>query len=155
MWLPVSSPDSSDRQNEMRLATSHGCTRRPNGHGGAPKLTAYSMSKAALSVMTTNLAYGLMRHGIRVNQVNPGWMETESEHRIQMEEDGQPENWLELAAPTRPFGRLVQPWEVANLISFCLSDESGLLTGNHIDVDQTVLGAGDGALPRPDDTISP
>jgi NAD(P)-dependent dehydrogenase (short-subunit alcohol dehydrogenase family) len=125
------------------------------GHGGAPKLTAYSMSKAALSVMTSNLAYGLMRHGIRVNQVNPGWMETESEHRIQMEEDGQPENWLELAAPTRPFGRLVQPWEVANLISFCLSDESGLLTGNHIDVDQSVLGAGDGGMPQPGDTISP
>ena len=124
------------------------------GHGGAPKLTAYSMSKAALSVMTTNLAYGLMRHGIRVNQVNPGWMETESEHRIQMEEDGQPENWLELAAPTRPFGRLVQPWEVANLISFCLSDESGLLTGQHVDVDQTVVGAGDGSLPGPADAIS-
>lgn len=125
------------------------------GHGGAPKLTAYSMSKAALSAMTTNLAYGLMRHGIRVNQVNPGWMETESEHRIQMDEDGQPENWLELAAPTRPFGRLVQPWEVANLISFCLSDDSGLLTGQHIDVDQTVLGAGDGALPGPGDAVSP
>ncbi len=125
------------------------------GHGGPPKLTAYSMSKAALSVMTSNLAFALMRHNIRVNQVNPGWMETESEHHIQMTEDGQPENWLELAAPTRPFGRLVQPWEVANLISFCLSDESGLLTGNHIDVDQTVKGAGDSPLPGVDDTIRP
>jgi NAD(P)-dependent dehydrogenase (short-subunit alcohol dehydrogenase family) len=125
------------------------------GHGGAPKLTAYSMSKAALSAMTTNLAFGLMRHGIRVNQVNPGWMETDSEHHIQVTEDGRPENWLELAAPTRPFGRLVQPWEVANLISFCLSAESGLLTGQSIDVDQTVLGAGDFGLPGPDDAIFP
>jgi NAD(P)-dependent dehydrogenase (short-subunit alcohol dehydrogenase family) len=47
-----------------------------SGHGGQSKLTAYCMSKAALTVMTKNLAYGLMRHGIRVNQVNPGWMET-------------------------------------------------------------------------------
>lgn len=125
------------------------------GHGGPPKLTAYSMSKAALSAMTTNLAFALMRHDIRVNQVNPGWMDTESEHHIQMTEDGQPEDWLELAAPTRPFGRLVQPWEVANLISFCLSTESGLLTGNHIDVDQTVKGAGDAPLPGIDDTIAP
>jgi hypothetical protein len=49
----------------------------------------------------------------------------------------------------------VQPWEVANLISFCLSAESGLLTGQSIDVDQTVLGAGDFGLPGPDDAIFP
>jgi NAD(P)-dependent dehydrogenase (short-subunit alcohol dehydrogenase family) len=71
-----------------------------SGHGGQTKLTAYCMSKAALTVMTKNLAFGLMGHGIRINQVNPGWMETESEDRIQVEEDGAPENWLELAAST-------------------------------------------------------
>ena len=64
--------------------------------------------------MTRNLAFGLMRHGIRVNQVNPGWMDTESEHRTQTDHDGAPENWLELAEAGRPFGRLVKPWEVAN-----------------------------------------
>lgn len=125
------------------------------GHGGQTKLTAYAMSKAALSVMTRNLAFGLMRHGIRVNQVNPGWMETESEHRTQITEDGAPDNWLELAAPTRPLGRLVQPWEAANLIVYCLSPDAGLLTGNCIDVDQTVQGAGDPPLPGVADTVSP
>jgi NAD(P)-dependent dehydrogenase (short-subunit alcohol dehydrogenase family) len=127
------------------------------GHGGMPKLTAYAMTKSAVTAMTTNLAYGLMRHRIRVNQVNPGWMDTESEHRIQMEEDGQPENWRELAEPRLPFQRLVQPWEVANLIAFCLGPESGLLTGNHIDVDQTVQGGGAGGSnrPDPDDTVWP
>lgn len=105
--------------------------------------------------MTRNLAFGLMRHGIRVNQVNPGWMETESEHRIQMDEDGMPENWLEQAAPTRPLGRLVQPWEVANMIAYCLSPASGLMTGNTIDIDQSVQGAGDPPLPGADDTIWP
>lgn len=125
------------------------------GHGGQPKLTAYAMSKAALSVMTKNLAFGLMRHGIRVNQVNPGWMETESEHRTQVTFDGAPENWLELAAASRPLGRLVQPWEVANLIAFCLSPDSGLLTGNCIDVDQSVQGAGDPPLPGEGDIVRP
>jgi NAD(P)-dependent dehydrogenase (short-subunit alcohol dehydrogenase family) len=125
------------------------------GHGGQTKLTAYAMSKGALTIMTKNLAFGLMRHGIRVNQVNPGWMETESEHRTQVEQDGAPENWLELAAPTRPLGRLVQPWEVANTIVHCLSPDSGMLTGNCIDVDQSVQGAGDPPLPGPDDTVSP
>lgn len=126
-----------------------------SGHGGQTKLGAYAISKGGLSIMTKNLAFGLMRHGIRVNQVNPGWMETESEHRIQREEDGMPANWLELAAPSRPLGRLVQPWEVANTIAYCLSSSSGLMTGNVIDIDQSVQGAGDPPLPGADDTVSP
>ena len=120
-----------------------------SGHGGQSKISAYSISKGALATMTRNLAFALMRHGIRVNQVNPGWMETESEHHTQMEQDGAPENWLELAARNRPLGRLVQPWEVANAIAFCLSTGLGLMTGNLIDVDQSVQGAGDPPLPRP------
>ncbi|MGH9271587.1 MAG: SDR family oxidoreductase [Ilumatobacteraceae bacterium] len=126
-----------------------------SGHGGQSKISAYSISKGALSTMTKNLAFALMRHGIRVNQVNPGWMETDSEHRTQMEQDGAPENWLELAAPTRPLGRLVQPWEVANAIAFCLSPDSGVLTGNVIDVDQSVQGAGDPPIPDIAGTAAP
>lgn len=126
-----------------------------SGYGGQTKLTAYSMSKAALAVMTKNLAFGLMGHGIRVNQVNPGWMDTESEHRIQVDVDGAPENWLELAEAGRPMGRLVKPWEVANIVGMCLSDASGLMTGNCIDVDQSVQGAGDPPIPSSADTVHP
>lgn len=125
------------------------------GYGGMSKIVAYSMSKGALSVMTRNLAHGLMRHHIRVNQVNPGWMDTESEHRTQITQDGAPDNWLETAEAGRPFQRLVKPWEVANMIAFCLSDESGVLTGNLIDVDQSVQGAGEPPVPTEADTIWP
>ncbi len=125
------------------------------GHGGATKLTAYSMSKGALAIMTKNLAFGLMPHGIRVNQVNPGWMDTESEHHVQVELDGAPENWLEIAEANSPRGRLVKPWEVANAIAFCLSDESGMMTGNCIDIDRSVVGAGDLAVPAAADAIWP
>lgn len=125
------------------------------GHGGATKLTAYSMSKGALAIMTKNLAFGLMQHGIRVNQVNPGWMDTESEHLVQVGEDGAPENWLEIAEADSPQGRIVKPWEVANVIAFCLSDESGMMTGNCIDVDRSVLGAGDVMVPTVADAIWP
>ncbi len=126
-----------------------------SGHGGQAKLSAYCMSKGALSIMTKNLAFALMRHHIRVNQVNPGWMDTESEHTTQVEQDGAPENWLELAEAQRPMGRLVKPWEVANMIAFCLSEESGMLTGNSIDVDQSVTGAGDPPIPSWADTPQP
>ena len=126
-----------------------------SGHGGQPKLSAYAISKGGLATMTRNLAFGLMRHRIRVNQVNPGWMETESEHRTQVGQDGMPEHWLELAAPSRPLGRLVQPWEVAHAIAFCLSPASGLMSGNVIDVDQSVQGAGDPPLPGEAETVRP
>lgn len=125
------------------------------GHGGQTKLTAYAMSKGALTIMTKNLAFGLMRHGIRVNQVNPGWMDTESEHRTQLAEEGAPEDWLVAAEAGRPLGRLVKPWEVANVIEFCLSDDSGLMTGNTIDMDQSVQGAGDPPIPSDADTVWP
>lgn len=125
------------------------------GHGGQTKLTAYAMSKAALTVMTKNLAFGLLAHGIRVNQVNPGWMDTESEHRTQIEHDGSPEDWLVAAEAGRPLGRLVKPWEVANAIAYCLSADAGMMTGNCIDLDQSVQGAGDPPIPGPGDTIHP
>ena len=52
-------------------------------HGGPTRLLAYSVSKGALAVMTKSAAFSLMRHGIRVNQINPGWMDTESEDLVQ------------------------------------------------------------------------
>ena len=101
------------------------------------------------------LAYSLIHYRIRVKQVNPGWMDTESEHITQTIYDGAPENWLEAAEAGRPLGRLVKPWEVANTIAYCLSDDAGLMTGNTIDIDQMVLGAGDPAMPTDEDTPRP
>ena len=126
-----------------------------SGHGGQTKLAAYSISKGALATMTKSLAYALMRNNIRVNQVNPGWMDTQSEHVTQTQLDGAPDNWLELAEARRPMGRLVKPWEVANMIAFCLSDDAGLMTGNCIDVDQSVQGGGDPPLPSIEETPQP
>lgn len=125
-----------------------------SGHGGQPRLAAYSISKGALSVMTRNLAYALMRDNIRVNQVNPGWMDTESEDRTQRREENAPADWLATAEAGRPFGRLVKPWEVANAIVFLLSADSGVMTGNTIDIDQSVVGGGDPAIPRSDEKLS-
>ncbi len=123
-----------------------------SGHGGQTKLSAYCVSKGALTIMTKNLAFALMRHGVRVNQVNPGWMDTESEHNTQVNLDGSPQNWLELAEASRPMGRLVKPWEVANMIAYCLSAQSGMMTGNCIDIDQSVQGAGDAPIPSAEET---
>ncbi|NKB42305.1 MAG: SDR family oxidoreductase, partial [Ilumatobacter sp.] len=78
-----------------------------------------------------------------------------SEHHVQLSEENAPDYWLVAAEAGRPMGRLVKPWEVANTIAFCLSPDSGMLTGNIIDVDQSVQGAGDPPTPGAADTPTP
>jgi NAD(P)-dependent dehydrogenase (short-subunit alcohol dehydrogenase family) len=122
------------------------------GDGGAPNLLPYSVSKGALQAMTKNAAFSLARHRIRVNLLQLGWMNTPTEHIIQVEQEGQPENWLEIAAAAQPFGRLIETDEAARALCYLLSDESGMLTGATIDFDQSVVGAGQQPVPGPEVT---
>ena len=117
------------------------------GHGGQPILLPYAVSKGALSTMTKNLSFSLMRDHIRVNQVNLGWMDTPAEDRIQRQYHDAGDDWLALAESEQPFGRLLKPSEVARVLCFLLSDESGLMSGAVIDLDQSVLGSGDPVRP--------
>lgn len=118
-----------------------------SGHGGQPFITAYCISKGALMTMTKNLAYQLMRHGIRVVTVNPGWMDTPGEDATQRKHHGATDGWLEAASATRPWGRLVSIDELVKTMAFVLSDEAGLMSGTVIDLDQSVQGAGDPPVP--------
>ncbi len=117
-------------------------------HGAQPFLYPYSVSKAGLLALTRNAAFALMRHRIRVNLVQPGWMATPGEHGIQKEFHDAEDDWLAAAAAAQPFGRLIDPDELARAICFLASAESGLMTGAVFDYDQTVTGAGD--APKPD-----
>lgn len=119
------------------------------GYGGPEFITAYSVSKGALLTMTKSLAFQLMRHQIRVVQVNPGWMDTPGEDIIQRKYHDGGDDWLERAEAERPFGRLIKTDELARTLAFVLSDDAGMMTGSIIDYDQTVQGAGAGALPPP------
>jgi NAD(P)-dependent dehydrogenase (short-subunit alcohol dehydrogenase family) len=123
-----------------------------SGYGGQPFILPYCVSKGALSVLTKASAYSLMRHNIRVNQVNPGWMDTASEDAIQRKYHGATDGWLEAAEAGQPTGRLIKPPEVARAIAFLLSDESGMMTGTVIDYDQSVQGAGDPPKPTAAET---
>jgi NAD(P)-dependent dehydrogenase (short-subunit alcohol dehydrogenase family) len=117
--------------------------------GGQPFISAYCASKGALETLTRNTAYGLLRNRIRVNQLNIGWMASEGEDRIQREYHGADAQWLEKAAAAQPFGRLVDPQEVARACAYLATEESGLMTGSAINFDQSVWGAYD-ASPHPD-----
>ena len=110
---------------------------------GQPFIAAYCSSKGALATLTRNTAYALLRNRIRVNGLNIGWMASEGEDRIMKTYHGAQDDWLEKAAASQPFGRLIQPEEVARAVAFLASDESGLMTGSVIEFDQSVWGGYD------------
>jgi NAD(P)-dependent dehydrogenase (short-subunit alcohol dehydrogenase family) len=116
-------------------------------YGSEVFLFPYATSKSALHAMTRNAAFALARDRIRVNLLNPGWMDTPAEDAIQRRYHGAGDDWLERAEAQQPFGRLLKPDEVARGICFLLSEESGMMTGACLDFDQTVIGAGRGPIP--------
>ncbi|MFM1777151.1 MAG: hypothetical protein RLZZ260_718, partial [Actinomycetota bacterium] len=118
------------------------------GYGGDVNLTHYAISKGALHSLTRNCAYSLMRDRIRVNLLNPGWMDTPTEDATQRKWHNAQDGWLQKAESEQPLGRLIKPEELARTILFLLSDESGLMTGAVIDFDQSVVGAGSPSKPK-------
>ena len=118
------------------------------GYGGDVNLTHYAISKGALHTLTRNCAYSLMRDRIRVNLLNPGWMDTPTEDATQRKWHNAQDGWLQKAESEQPLGRLIKPDELARTNMFLLSDESGLMTGAVIDFDQSVVGAGSPSKPK-------
>jgi NAD(P)-dependent dehydrogenase (short-subunit alcohol dehydrogenase family) len=112
-----------------------------NVHCGAPELAVYSASKGGLATLTRNAANALRNDRIRVNGINLGWTDTPAEHVVQRREHPEGDQWLAAAAAAEPFGRLIDPEELADLIAFLLSDHAGVMTGALIDYGQKVLGA--------------
>ncbi|HLX91506.1 MAG TPA: SDR family NAD(P)-dependent oxidoreductase [Puia sp.] len=122
------------------LATHHGCILNigsVNAYCGEPNLLAYSMSKGALMAMTRNLGDTLHReYGVRVNQINPGWVLTETE-MTRKREHGLNDNWYKDIPPVyAPSGRILLPAEIATAAVYWLGDESGPVSGQVMDIEQ-------------------
>lgn len=111
-----------------------------NSYCGEPELLPYSMAKGALQTLSRNLGDTLHReNGIRVNQVNPGWILTENE-KLRKQEQGMPENWpADLPALFAPSKRIFDPAEIAAAVVYFLSDEAGPVSGSVLDVEQYPL----------------
>ncbi len=112
-----------------------------SSHCGQTFLAGYSASKATLSNMTKNAAHALRSYKIRVRGINIGRMDTPGEDTIQRKWHGAKDCWPEKAKISQPFGQLIKPEEVACLVSYLLSDQSGVITGSIIDFDQNIAGS--------------
>lgn len=97
----------------------------------APERLAYCASKAAVAAMTKVLAIEWAAHGVRVNAVAPGYVETDL---IAAAVRAGEIDTVPLARRT-PVGRLARPDEIARAILFLLDPANAYVTGHMLAVD--------------------
>lgn len=96
--------------------------------GGGPGSSAYATSKGALMTYTRALAKEFGPKGIRVNAVNPGMIDTTFHDTFTKPEV------REKVAGSTPLRREGKASEVADLVVYLTSEESGFITGANIDI---------------------
>jgi NAD(P)-dependent dehydrogenase (short-subunit alcohol dehydrogenase family) len=100
---------------------------------------AYGAAKAGVAALTKSLARELGPHGIRVNCVSPGHIETEMYATALKRRAAANGITLEEATNRErdpvPFGRFGTPDDVANVVAFLASDDGAYVTGQRINVD--------------------
>ena len=101
-----------------------------NGFDVEETMTAYNVSKGALLTLVRSAAIDLGRHAIRVNGIAPGVIDTPITAMIVKNPDLAP-NYLK----TIPLGRFGEPSDVADVVSWLLSDEARYVTGQTVVVD--------------------
>jgi acetoacetyl-CoA reductase len=89
--------------------------------------TNYSAAKAGMAGFSKALAQEVVRKGVTVNTVSPGYVETDMVMAIRQEIRDQ-------IIESIPMGRLAKPAEIAAVVAFLASEEAGYITGANISV---------------------
>ena len=94
-----------------------------------PQLLHYSVAKAGVLALVRSSAGAWAHHGLRINAVCPGMIETEAVSTVSTD-------FVAAALEDVPMGRIGQPEEIAAVVNFLVSDEASYITG------QTVVASG-------------
>ncbi|XP_053458006.1 (3R)-3-hydroxyacyl-CoA dehydrogenase isoform X2 [Nycticebus coucang] len=89
--------------------------------------TNYAASKAGVIGLTQTAARELARHGIRCNAVLPGFIATPMTQKV-------PQKVLDKVTRMIPMGHLGDPEDVADVVTFLASEDSGYITGASVEV---------------------
>ena len=89
--------------------------------------TNYSAAKAGMAGFSKALAQEVVRKGVTVNTVSPGYVETDMVMAIR-------KDIRESIVAQIPMGRLAKPEEIAAVVAFLASEEAGYITGANISV---------------------
>ena len=99
-----------------------------------PSAGVYSVSKAAVWMLTRSLAGELAPHGIRVNAIGPAYVTTEMLAEIAAgavgDDPAAQQAWYDQRAAQLPLGVLPSPLDIANTALFLCSDEAASFTGS-------------------------
>jgi NAD(P)-dependent dehydrogenase (short-subunit alcohol dehydrogenase family) len=102
-----------------------------NAEAAFPRRAAYCAAKAGVAMLVKVLAIEWAAHKIRVNAVGPAYVATEMTKR-----NIAAGNVDEASINKRiPLGRMAQPMDVAQAVTFLLGEESGFVTGHSLYVD--------------------
>src|ERR1700758_1538379 len=104
---------------------------------GLTPSSGHSMQKAGLHALTHNLAIELAEHQIRVNAVAPAAVKTPALERWVPKDEI--DATLDTFAPFHPLGRVGTPADVANAVTYLLSDQASWVTGAILNVDGGVM----------------
>lgn len=107
-----------------------------NAYCGEAALLAYSMAKGALTTMTRNLADAHAVEGLRINQINPGWVLTDNEFKLKVAEGLSPDWPTQIPRSHAPSGRIFRPDEIAHFAVQFVSDQAEIVNGAVVEIEQ-------------------
>jgi NAD(P)-dependent dehydrogenase (short-subunit alcohol dehydrogenase family) len=99
-----------------------------SGEIGIPTQGAYAPSKGALHQMTRQMAVEYAKHGIRVNTIACGTVDTPIVHRS-AESSGDPQGYWSMLRNAHPIGRIAGPDEIATFYAYLATDMASFFTG--------------------------
>ena len=95
--------------------------------GGFP---CYSVAKSSVNGLTRGLASTLGKHRIRINTVSPGWVMTERQIQLWLDDDGEKQIQQNQCIPDK-----LQPVDIARMVLFLASDDASMCTAQEFKVD--------------------